>query len=58
VSTTCIEDRPAEEGKLVRFTAQHSGRIPVKAAAGVKKLFDGTIKEISLLKHKIVLEKK
>jgi predicted RNA-binding protein len=34
------------------------GKIYLRSLFGEQKLFDGTIKEISLLKHKIVLEKK
>ena len=34
------------------------GKIYLRNLFGEQKLFDGTIKEISLLKHKIVLEKK
>jgi predicted RNA-binding protein len=34
------------------------GKLYLKNLFGEQKLFDGTIKEISLLKHKIVLEKK
>ena len=34
------------------------GKIYLKNLFGEQKLFNGTIKEISLLKHKIVLEKK
>lgn len=34
------------------------GKIFLKNLFGEQKVFDGAIKEISLLKHKIVLEKK
>ena len=34
------------------------GKIYLKNLFGEQRLFDGEIKEISLLKHKIVLEKK
>ena len=34
------------------------GKILLKNLFGEQKVFDGNIKEISLLKHKIVLEKK
>ena len=34
------------------------GKIVLKNLFGEQKVFDGDIKEISLLKHKIVLEKK
>lgn len=34
------------------------GKIFLKNLFGEQKVFDGDIKEISLLKHKIVLEKK
>ena len=34
------------------------GKIFLKNLFGEQKVFDGTIKEISLVKHKIVLEKK
>ncbi len=34
------------------------GRIYLRNLFGEQKIFEGTIKEISLLKHKIVLEKK
>jgi predicted RNA-binding protein len=34
------------------------GKILLKNLFGEQKVFDGDIKEISLLKHKIVLEKK
>lgn len=34
------------------------GKIYLKNLFGEQKVFDGEIKEISLLKHKIVLEKK
>ena len=34
------------------------GKIFLKNLFGEQKIFDGDIKEISLLKHKIVLEKK
>jgi predicted RNA-binding protein len=34
------------------------GKIYLRNLFGEQKLFDGAIKEISLLKHKIVLEKK
>lgn len=34
------------------------GKIYLKNLFGEQKLFNGTIREISLLKHKIVLEKK
>jgi len=34
------------------------GKILLKSLFGEQKIFDGDIKEISLLKHKIVLEKK
>ena len=34
------------------------GKIFLKNLFGEQKLFDGAIKEISLLKHKILLEKK
>jgi len=34
------------------------GKIYLRNLFGEQKLFNGTIKEISLLKHKIVLEKK
>jgi len=35
-----------------------SGRIYLKNLFGEQKTFDGEIREISLLKHRIVLEKK
>jgi predicted RNA-binding protein len=34
------------------------GKIYLKNLFGEQKVFDGDIKEISLLKHRIVLEKK
>jgi predicted RNA-binding protein len=34
------------------------GKILLKNLFGEQKIFDGDIKEISLLRHKIVLEKK
>lgn len=34
------------------------GKIYLRSLFGEQKIFDGSIKEISLLKHKIVLEKK
>jgi predicted RNA-binding protein len=34
------------------------GKIYLRNLFGEQKLFDGKIKEISLLKHKIILEKK
>jgi predicted RNA-binding protein len=34
------------------------GKIFLKNLFGEQKVFDGDIKEISLLKHKIILEKK
>lgn len=34
------------------------GKILLKSLFGEQRLFNGDIKEISLLKHKIVLEKK
>ena len=34
------------------------GKIFLKNLFGEQKLFDGNIKEISLVKHKIILEKK
>lgn len=34
------------------------GKIYLKNLFGEQRLFDGDIKEVSLLKHKIVLEKK
>lgn len=34
------------------------GKIYLRNLFGEQKIFDGQIKEISLLKHKIVLEKK
>jgi predicted RNA-binding protein len=34
------------------------GKIYLKNLFGEQKVFDGNIKEISLLRHKIVLEKK
>ena len=34
------------------------GKIFLKNLFGEQKLFDGDIKEISLVKHKIILEKK
>jgi predicted RNA-binding protein len=34
------------------------GKIYLRNLFGEQKIFDGEIKEISLLKHKIVLEKK
>ncbi|MFA4920204.1 MAG: CooT family nickel-binding protein, partial [Thermodesulfovibrionales bacterium] len=34
------------------------GKIYLKNLFGEQRIFDGQIKEISLLKHKIVLEKK
>jgi len=34
------------------------GKIYLRNLFGEQKLFDGTIREISLLKHKIVLERK
>jgi predicted RNA-binding protein len=34
------------------------GKIYLKNLFGEQKVFDGDIKEISLLRHKIVLEKK
>lgn len=34
------------------------GKIYLKNLFGEQKVFDGNIKEISLLKHRIVLEKK
>ncbi len=34
------------------------GKIYLRNLFGEQKLFDGELKEISLLKHKIVLEKK
>ncbi|HMK48481.1 MAG TPA: CooT family nickel-binding protein [Thermodesulfovibrionales bacterium] len=34
------------------------GKIYLRSLFGEQRIFDGRIKEISLLKHKIVLEKK
>lgn len=34
------------------------GKILLKSFFGEQKIFDGNIREISLLKHKIILEKK
>jgi predicted RNA-binding protein len=34
------------------------GKIYLRNLFGEQKMFDGAIKEISLLKHKIILEKK
>ncbi|MGD0885077.1 MAG: CooT family nickel-binding protein [Thermodesulfovibrionales bacterium] len=34
------------------------GKIFLKNLFGEQKVFDGTIKEISLLKHRVILEKK
>lgn len=34
------------------------GRVYLKNLFGEQKIFNGTIKEISLMKHKIVLEEK
>jgi len=34
------------------------GKVLLKNLFGEQKVFEGTIKEISLLKHKIVMEKK
>ena len=42
----------------VDIMRREEGKIYLRNLFGEQKLFNGTIKEISLLKHKIVLEKK
>lgn len=52
------EDKEELYLESVDFIRPEGGRIYLRSLFGEERLFEGKIKEISLMKHKIVLEEK